>query len=322
MMIDSITKNRISQDALSDAMARVLGEKPQEITELDEGMFNAAYLFKMTGGKRFVLKVAPSPDVALLHYEKDIIHTEIKVLKQLKEKTSIPVPPVVYASGEGEELNNAPWFLMDFLEGTPYNRAKESCSPEQQNDIARTLGSYLKEMNLIRGPLFGYPGIPEEQSQMWEEAFPNMLEGILKDGEKMNIPLPLGYDEIRRRAERDFSALSDVTLPSLVHWDLWDGNVFVKDGKITGLIDCERALWADPLMEQNFCPISGLGKSFFDGYGRGIPKGESEEARRRLYDLYLFLIMVIETYYRRFEPNEQIKWSYPLLEKFLSSYPV
>lgn len=320
-MIDSVTKNRIAPEELNRVLESALGRAPENITELDEGMFNAAYALTMGEGTRYVLKVAPSPQVTLLHYERDLIHTEIMVLKELKEKTSIPVPSVICASGTGEELGGAPWFVMEFLEGDSYHRVKDSLPREARDAVSRRLGEYLAEMNAIRGPLFGYPGIPSEQSQMWEEAFPAMLEGILKDGERENIPLPLGYDEIRALAARDFPALSEVTLPSLVHWDLWDGNVFVKDGRVTGLIDCERALWADPLMEQNFCHISGLEEPFFQGYGRGGPKTEGEKARRRLYDLYLFLIMVIETYYRRFEPNQQIKWSYPLLEKFLDTYP-
>jgi aminoglycoside phosphotransferase (APT) family kinase protein len=320
-MIDSITKNRISREDIEAALIPVLGEKPSTINELHEGMFNAAYSVELENGKKYVLKVAPSPKVTLLHYEKDLIHTEVMTLKLLEKKTSIPVPHVLYLSQRGEELGNSPWFLMDFLEGIPYNRLRKDLPDETQRNISIQLGVSLKEMNSIRGPLFGYPGIPEEQSQIWEDSFPHMLEGILEDGLKMNIPLPMGYDEIRRLAEKDYYALSEVTLPSLIHWDLWDGNIFIKEGKVTGIIDCERALWADPLMEQNFCSISSLGSAFFEGYGRGIPSTEGEKARRRLYDLYLFLIMVIETYYRKFQPNEQIKWSYPLLEKFLAAYP-
>ena len=320
-MINSITKNRIGNGELIRAMERVLGEKPSEIIEMEEGMFNAVYQIKKEDGTKCVLKIAPPPEVTLLHYEKDLIHTEILTLRLLKKKTSLPVPEVIHASGKGEDLGGSPWFLMEFLEGQPYHKVRESLTRDTQDKIARRLGGYLREMNIIRGPLFGYPGIPEEQSQMWGDAFPSMLEGILEDGIRENISLPLGYDVIRRMAESDYKALSEVTLPSLVHWDLWSGNIFVKDGEVTGIIDCERALWSDPLMEQNFCHISPLGPAFFKGYGRGLPETEGEKARRRLYDLYLFLIMVIETTYRRFEPNNQIKWSYPLLEKFLAAYP-
>ena len=49
-------------------------------------------------------------------------------------------------------------------------------------------------------------------------------------------------------------ALDEVQSPRLVHWDLWDGNVFVDPAtaQITGISDFERSLWGDPLMEVNF----------------------------------------------------------------------
>jgi len=58
-------------------------------------------------------------------------------------------------------------------------------------------------------------------------------------------------------------------MPQLVHWDAWDANFFVKDGKITGILDFERALWADPLMEAQFRALAfgGVSESM-RGYGK------------------------------------------------------
>ena len=47
--------------------------------------------------------------------------------------------------------------------------------------------------------------------------------------------------------------LDEVTTPTLVHFDLWDGNILVDTTAPTptigGLIDGERAMWADPLAD-------------------------------------------------------------------------
>ena len=43
---------------------------------------------------------------------------------------------------------------------------------------------------------------------------------------------------------RDKVCFDKVTQPTLVHWDMWEGNIFVKAGHVVGVIDWERALWA------------------------------------------------------------------------------
>lgn len=37
-----------------------------------------------------------------------------------------------------------------------------------------------------------------------------------------------------------------------VHWDMWEGNIFIKDGHISGIIDWERALWGEAFMDDRF----------------------------------------------------------------------
>ncbi len=92
----------------------------------------------------------------------------------------------------------------------------------------------------------------------------------------------------------------------------WDGNIFVDPAtrQVSGLIDFERALWADPLMEVNFGAF-GVNPAFIQGYSRGenasfsLPFSPAQQTRRALYDLYLFLIMVIECRYRRYPTDDQ-----------------
>ena len=92
-----------------------------------------------------------------------------------------------------------------------------------------------------------------------------------------------------------------MTGPRYVEWDLWDSNVMVRDGAIVSIIDHERAFYGDPLIEGGFTatelPAFGDPAAFMRGYGYG-ELTEAERVRRRLYCLYLTLIMVIETVYR------------------------
>lgn len=49
------------------------------------------------------------------------------------------------------------------------------------------------------------------------------------------------------RLAKDREYFDAVKTPTLVHWDMWEGNIFIKDGTITGIIDWERAMWRKPL---------------------------------------------------------------------------
>jgi aminoglycoside phosphotransferase (APT) family kinase protein len=99
-----------------------------------------------------------------------------------------------------------------------------------------------------------------------------------------------------------------------VHWDLWDTNVFVDPDTlaVVGVIDFERVLWGDPLMEAQF-----VGKRANDhlveAYGQPLFDQPHAVARRRLYDLYLYLVMTIECSYRNYPTDEIEQLARPCL---------
>jgi fructosamine-3-kinase len=135
-----------------------------------------------------------------------------------------------------------------------------------------------------------------------------MLGDVLADGAALDVPLP--YDTLRERLRAWSDVLTDVTTPQLVHWDLWDGNIFIDPAtkQITGIIDFERALWGDPLMEFQF---RGLVEpaDFAVGYGRPMLERPRARQRRLLYNIYLYLIMVIEYSHRQYPTHDQEHWA-------------
>jgi aminoglycoside phosphotransferase (APT) family kinase protein len=137
-----------------------------------------------------------------------------------------------------------------------------------------------------------------------------MFDDLLADGEARRVPLPLDYAALRARVEAVTPVLDEVQTPQLVHWDLWDGNIFVDgpSGRITGIIDFERALWGDPLMEFQYRTLETT-PAFRLGYGRSLLESPTAPARRTLYNLYLYLIMIIECSYRAYETDDQEQWA-------------
>jgi aminoglycoside phosphotransferase (APT) family kinase protein len=74
------------------------------------------------------------------------------------------------------------------------------------------------------------------------------------------------------------------------------GNILLHEGRITGIVDGERAFWGDPLAEMVslalFASIED-DPAFLDGYG-GIDFTDSARRRLALYRTYLYLIMLVE----------------------------
>jgi len=102
-----------------------------------------------------------------------------------------------------------------------------------------------------------------------------------------------------RKFQQDEIIFNEVTVPALVHYDCWDGNIFVENGKITGIIDWERTLWADPLMELQFRRFSP-DLVFQKGYGLG-ELSENQIRRALWYDVYMMVLIASEAVYRNYK---------------------
>ena len=140
-----------------------------------------------------------------------------------------------------------------------------------------------------------------------------MLENLISDAVKKDIDIVYDGQTLLNQLETDKSAFEAVKEASLVHWDMWAGNVFVKDGHVSGIIDWERALWGEPFMDDRF-RMHNRGEHFLEGFGQ-TSFSEDELKRLRWYDIILYLTMMIEVYYREFEDEGQYFWAKEMLGK-------
>jgi fructosamine-3-kinase len=122
-----------------------------------------------------------------------------------------------------------------------------------------------------------------------------------------SVDLPIAGGTIRALTRGSADELDEVTVPCFVHWDLWDSNIFVDPDtlRVVGIIDLERALWGDPLMEGQFF-AKREDATFLDAYGLPMLTTAGSRRRRLLYDLYLFVIMTVEVSYRHY-PTDDIE---------------
>lgn len=307
----STSKRIVSIDTARRIVAAAFGPSSaiKSYRELRDGYFNAAYRIDLSDGRCAVLKVAPPPDVTVLHYERGIMATEVEVLRRVAGETNVPVPAVYYYD-RSHDLLDSDYFLMEWVAGEAYHKLRAGFSAEQRDATDAAIGGCLAQINAILGTHFGYMALPVQRFGTWREAFLGMFHDLLADGQARHVALPLPYADLAAQVQAAAPALDAVQTPQLVHWDLWDGNIFVepRSGRITGIIDFERALWGDPLMEFQYRTLE-ITPAFGRGYGRSLLDSPTAAARRTLYNLYLYLIMTIECYYRAYETDDQEQWA-------------
>ncbi|MCB0187041.1 MAG: aminoglycoside phosphotransferase family protein [Caldilineaceae bacterium] len=289
--------------------------------ELTDGMYNAAYLITLTDGQNAVLKVAPPVHVKVLRYERNIMQAEVDTLRLVRTHTTVPVPDIIAYDTSRRLLDND-YFLMTFVPGVGLHKLRPQLSADEQRASDGRTGAYLRQINALSGSRFGYVAQPTSHRATWRETFCTMLDQVLQDGRDAAVALPVAYDELATRLQPFYTALDAVTQPVLVHWDLWDGNIFVDPASkaITGLLDFERALWGDPLMEVNFGAF-GVNPALIEGYGMDLLAAPGAPIRRTLYNIYLWLIMIIECTYRQYETDDQANWVRPKLVAELQNLP-
>ena len=311
-----LTKNIQSESTLTKLIKHAFPERKLEsLHELTEGYFNIAYEVSFEDGTKSILKIAPDPKVVVMIYEQNLMEAEVRSMQLAAQKTKVPLPEVEFYDPSCT-LCSSPYFFMKKLKGRSLSSQKPLLTFEQECNIYFQLGALNKEINQITNDSFGYPGQKALQGKNWFDVFAGMIKAVILDAEKESIDLTISVEELIELLQRDSKIILNVLTPQLVHWDIWDGNIFIEDEKIIGLIDWERCLWGDPLMEVGFRSYA-QSVDFLRGYGIG--EFTEEEKRRILwYDIYLLMIVAQEPVYRGYETADTYHWATALLrEKFI-----
>jgi len=275
----------------------------RSLDELTEGLFNTAYRIELADGSVFVLKVSPSSEMPLLTYEHGIMGTET-MFYQAAITTGIPVPRVVYTDYT-HRIVDSDLLLMTHCQGRSWYSQRDHIGPTDRARLRGDLGGMVAALHGITGPGFGYPAESVAPlSASWREAFTAMVDAVLADAARFGATLPRPAREVAAVVAAHASLLEEVTTPVLVHFDLWDGNILVDmtapTPTIGGLIDGERAMWADPLADlvslALFRDIE-QDSAFVNGYraaGGHVTFDQHARQRLSMYRSYLYLIMLTE----------------------------
>jgi aminoglycoside phosphotransferase (APT) family kinase protein len=317
--MDSVTKQKLTADDIQRFVHDGLGPDVAVTghDEFTDGYYNAAHAVTLADGRQVVLKVAPLPGVRVLRYEFDLMRTEIEFYERAAA-AGVPLPRLWHADPEAGVM------IMERLGGVSFEVARAEMSAAELLQIRRRIGEVSALITRVRGELFGYPRRDGRTRRgSWRESFLEIIADILADATELERDVTRPVSEVLAVFERHGELLDEVTEPVLVHFDLWDGNVFVKqDGDgwmVDGFIDGERALYGDPIAELvsmiTFIKAEEEVAAVIDGY-LGRPLTAREELRLCLYRCYLWLILVVEPGVRGYpaEFEEQLLgWVLPLL---------
>ncbi|MDA3901430.1 MAG: aminoglycoside phosphotransferase family protein [Spirochaetes bacterium] len=310
----SITKLKLTANQIHSAVKKAFHNQQtvHTFSELTGGCFNASYSVTLNDDTKIVLKVAPPSDVTVMHYEQNLIDTEVAVLEMLAKLDSVPVPKLI-TYDTFETIIPSSYFIMEHVSGAPLDTIRESLSEEKLKKISIQLAAISTGINSIESDFFGSITPNGRRNISWYDEFYAMINDLVLDAKMIGFSLPYDPDDILKIVSDHSQILNEISTPRLVHKDLWDGNIFVNktEERITGIIDCERALYGDPLLDvvcgflqhnRNFL-LNRFGKDSFN---------DKEQGRIRLYRLYLFLLMTIEQPYRKTDyggswPREQLK---------------
>ena len=313
----STSKVHVPQAELIALTKKAIGAELRESVEITEGWFNTIHRLSLVDGARVGLKIAPRRQFEPMTYEKDLLHAEIGVQTLLVAR-GIRGTSVIAEGRDplaGEPMD---WFMYEWVEGKNLTEARKTMDEIAQQRADDEVAELSARINSIRGERFGRWHNDNCAAANWTESFTVMVEDLLYDAGRKSVTLPWETSELRALLAAALPSLCLVKQPRLVIWDLHDGNIIANPvtGEVQAIIDGDRALWGDPLMEFCFRSFNSLSErwlkvywSHLDGtFARVDRKSRNAQVRIAWYDLYLALVMIIESVYRRY-PMGHDRWA-------------
>lgn len=265
---------------LATRIPSVLGTDVHSVHTLAGGCVADVVRADLADGQRVVVK-----------HGGDGFRVEAMMLRTLSSRSALPVPAV---------LHDEPDLLI--LE---YVEHDDACGP----GVERHAAELLAALHAVRGPAFGFDtdtGLgtdtligplrqPCPPTQRWVEFFATHRLGHFGDEALAARAISSSCrDRLRRLAERLGDLLEEPEHPSLIHGDVWSGNVLCHRGQVAACID-PAAHYAHPEVELAFITLfSTFGSPFFDRYHQLRPIRDGFfETRRHVYNLYPLLVHAI-----------------------------
>lgn len=254
----------------------IIGKKIVSMTPLSGGMIAEVYQINFADGETVVAKAA--------HKGNATLDTEGKMLDYLKQHSNLPVPSVLHSEKT--------LLIMSYIEN------QGGISNSVQEDAAHHLAALHRvtadQFGLAFDTLIGSLQQPNPLYENWIDFFREQrLIYMAEVAQNAGQLLPKLRKRIERFATRLEDYLYEPDMPSLIHGDMWGGNILALNSKIAGFVD-PAIYYAHPEIELAFSTLFGtFGQTFFDVYNNLRPiEPDFFEERRHIYNLYPLLVHV------------------------------
>lgn len=258
-----------------EAVGRVAGSPVVAMRPLSGGCVGEVYRIDLEDGARVVAKVDSSGSGGLA--------IEGFMLRYLAERSRLPVPAVLHAD-DG-------LLVMEHVE---HDGPADADAQRHAADLLaglHAIGSD-KGYGLERDTVIGGLPQPNGWSASWVSFYAERrLAEMARQAERAGR-VDAG---LRRRVETLAARLGDFleepSAPSLIHGDVWGGNVLARPGRIAAFID-PAIYYADADVELAFIDwLSCFGRPFWERYAEHRPIREGFfNGRRIVYQLYPQLV--------------------------------
>jgi fructosamine-3-kinase len=264
--------------ALSRRIAEAVGHDVRRLTPLAGGCVGDVLRADLEDGARPVVVKAADDGAAGLDLE-------AWMLRYLAQVSVLPVPAVLHASPD--------LLIMDLIE-TGGGTITAACQQHAADLLADLHSLSWDAYGLERDTLIGGLHQPNPRTDSWVAFFRDhrllhMADEALSAG---RLPTDVRH-RIDSLAARLNDWISEPDAPSLLHGDMWTGNVLCGENGIAAFID-PAIYYGDAEIELAFSTLFGtFNEPFFRRYDEMRPiRPGFFEVRRDLYNLYPLLVHV------------------------------
>ncbi|HSJ26455.1 MAG TPA: fructosamine kinase family protein [Longimicrobiales bacterium] len=253
------------------------GEQVSGAAPVGGGCISPAFRLQLDGGARLFLKLLPQGGPV------GLLRAEAHALRRIEATRAVRVPAIVAESARHE------WLALEWLEPVT-----------ARDDTWGQLGQGVAELHRNAGPNWGWDHdnwigtLPQANrpAGRWCEFW---AERRLRP--QLEMAASWFDDADVASFQRLFDALEDVLAPaeedgpSLLHGDLWSGNVHLcADG--AALIDPSSSYGHREVDLAMAVLFGGFPPAFFDAYARTWPLTAGASRRQAVYQLYYLLVHV------------------------------
>jgi len=253
-----------------------LGEPyPKSIEQVHGGDIHSAWKIEFANKKLFLKR--NDRNKKFFEFEKNCLQN----LKKFINPANLVVPEVIAY----KNIKNIEILLIEWIQMQNFNQKK----------LGKGLGEMHLNSNESNPKMFGYPvegfiGITH-QKKGWEDNWIDCFLNLRIIPQLLILKTNILEEEtINKVIEKIKSELlSHKPIRSLVHGDLWSGNVGIdKSGK--GVIFDPASWWADNEVDIAMTKLfGGFGREFYEEYHKIFPIRKGFEKRIIIYNFYHIL---------------------------------